>query len=67
MGVPDNGPVLAGVTWFLVVLSGLFLTLRLYAKLSRQQRLWWDDYILITSWVCHHPLNGELSAAVVPG
>lgn len=25
--------------------------LRLYAKLSRKQGLWWDDHILITSWV----------------
>jgi hypothetical protein len=25
--------------------------LRIYAKLSRRQRLWWDDYILIAAWV----------------
>jgi hypothetical protein len=51
MGVPDNGPVLSGVTWWLLVFCGVFLGLRIYAKLSRKQGLWWDDHLLITSWV----------------
>ncbi|CAN9173621.1 unnamed protein product [Alternaria alternata] len=51
MGVPDNGPVIAGVTWMLTVLSGGFLGIRFYAKMSRKQGLWWDDYILAVSWV----------------
>lgn len=48
----DNGPVIVGVTWFLCAFSGVFLGLRLYAKASRRQGLWWDDYILVFSWVC---------------
>jgi len=40
-----------GITWWLTFLSGGFLGLRVYAKLSRRQGLWWDDWILITSWV----------------
>jgi hypothetical protein len=51
MGVPDNGPLIVGVTWFLTVFCGGFLALRIYAKLSRLQGLWWDDHILIVSWV----------------
>jgi hypothetical protein len=51
MGVPDNGPVIVGVTWMLTILSGGFLALRFYAKLSRKQGLWWDDHILTFSWV----------------
>lgn len=51
MAVPDNGPVIAGVTWFLCLFSGGFLALRLYAKISRKQGLWWDDHILIFAWV----------------
>ncbi|XPS96929.1 hypothetical protein M3J09_006176 [Ascochyta lentis] len=51
MGVPDNGPLIAGVTWWLTFLCGGFLALRIYAKLSRRQGLWWDDHILIASWV----------------
>ncbi|KAJ4302949.1 hypothetical protein N0V90_001840 [Kalmusia sp. IMI 367209] len=46
----DNGPVILGATWFLTAISAAFLGLRLYAKSSRRQGLWWDDYILITSW-----------------
>jgi hypothetical protein len=51
MEVPDNGPVIAGVTWMLTVLSGGFLAVRFYAKISRKQGLWWDDHILTISWV----------------
>jgi hypothetical protein len=52
MGVPDNGPVMVGVAWTLTLLAGAFLGVRIYAKLSRKQRLWWDDYVLLISWVC---------------
>jgi hypothetical protein len=54
----DNGPVTVGVVWFLCAFAAVFLGLRLYAKITRQQGLWWDDYILISSWVCrsnYHP------------
>jgi hypothetical protein len=55
-GVPDNGPVIVGVTWWLTFFCGAFLGTRIYAKLSRKQGLWWDDHILILSWVCRLPL-----------
>ncbi|GJC80312.1 hypothetical protein ColLi_03150 [Colletotrichum liriopes] len=45
------GPLIGGVTWFLCFFCGAFLALRVYAKLSRGQKLWWDDYIMIFSWV----------------
>lgn len=51
MGVPDNGPLIVGVTWWLTFFSGGFLGLRIYAKVTRRQGLWWDDWILIASWV----------------
>ncbi|OLN88281.1 hypothetical protein CCHL11_00260 [Colletotrichum chlorophyti] len=50
--IETNGPLIEGVTWFLCFFCGAFLALRLYAKLSRGQRLWWDDYVLIFSWIC---------------
>ena len=60
--VPDNGPVIAGISWFLQLISGVFLALRLYAKISRGQKLWWDDYMLIFSWVSGgHPGVTDLS------
>jgi hypothetical protein len=51
MAAEDHGPEIVGVTWLLCILSGIFLGLRLYAKLSRHKGLWWDDHILIVSWV----------------
>ena len=53
-GLPqdDNGPVTLVAVWCLCAVSAGFLAMRLYAKITRQQGLWWDDHILITSWVC---------------
>ena len=48
----DNaGPKLNAVVWFLTILSGLFLGLRVYCKHLRHKGLWWDDFILIAAWV----------------
>ena len=47
----DRGPVLLGVSWGLTGLATVFLALRLYCKHLSRRRLWWDDYILIASWV----------------
>ncbi|KAL2179181.1 uncharacterized protein P884DRAFT_276246 [Thermothelomyces heterothallicus CBS 202.75] len=49
---PDNvGPYLLRVIWALAGLSTLFLGLRVYCKLSRRRRLWWDDNFLIAGWI----------------
>ncbi|KAK2043917.1 hypothetical protein LZ31DRAFT_584984 [Colletotrichum somersetense] len=50
--VQTHGPLIGAVTWFLCFFCGVFLALRLYAKLSRGKKLWWDDYILTFSWTC---------------
>ncbi|KAK1984449.1 hypothetical protein LZ30DRAFT_779823 [Colletotrichum cereale] len=50
--VQTYGPLVGGITWFLCFFCGAFLALRLYAKLSRGQKLWWDDYIMVFSWTC---------------
>ena len=47
----DYGPQLNFTTWLLIGLSGAFLSLRIYCKFLRHRGLWWDDYILIVSWV----------------
>ena len=49
----DNnlGPYLNRVIWSLAALSTLFLGLRVYCKFLRRRQLWWDDYVLIASWV----------------
>jgi hypothetical protein len=45
------GPALAGTTWMLAAIATIFLALRIYCKLSRGLRLWWDDWILLAAWI----------------
>ena len=51
----NQGIKMNAVSWFLCGIATLILALRLSAKLWRQKRLWWDDYILIAAWVCERP------------
>lgn len=37
--------------WTLFVGATAFLTLRIWSKMHRRHGLWWDDHILISSWV----------------
>lgn len=44
--------------WVMTILSGVVVGLRVYNKVRRRMRLWWDDYIVIVAWVwtfhrCH--------------
>ena len=47
----DYGPQLNYTIWFLTAISFIFLALRIYCKIWRNRSVWWDDYILILSWV----------------
>ena len=47
----DQGPRIIISVSVLAGLSTLFLGLRIYCKLARHRSLWWDDHILIVSWV----------------
>ncbi len=38
-------------TWVLIALSGVFLAARLWCR-HRFSKLWWDDALLVVSWVC---------------
>ena len=42
----------AAVAWALTAAATVFLALRVYCKQCRHRGLWWDDYILLVSWVC---------------
>ncbi|KAK3933797.1 hypothetical protein QBC46DRAFT_401243 [Diplogelasinospora grovesii] len=52
-GLPTDsrGPTVLATIWTFGSVSGIFLGLRVYCKIWRQRRLWWDDYILIASWI----------------
>ncbi|KAK3897914.1 hypothetical protein C8A05DRAFT_19410 [Staphylotrichum tortipilum] len=47
----DYGPQLNVLIWLLISVSGLFLFTRLYLKNCQNRGLWWDDWILLASWV----------------
>ena len=47
----DYGPQLNMTIWFLTGVSALFLGLRIYCKIWRNRSVWWDDYLLVLSWV----------------
>lgn len=48
----DNlGPNLNTAVWILTGAALIFLSLRLYCKLSIRRGLWWDDYVLIAASV----------------
>ncbi|OLN81960.1 hypothetical protein CCHL11_08634 [Colletotrichum chlorophyti] len=52
MGRPeDYGPTINAVIWSQVILSLVFLCLRVYCKFKKRSGLWWDDHVLIASWV----------------
>ncbi|KAI1351445.1 hypothetical protein F5Y01DRAFT_283172 [Xylaria sp. FL0043] len=45
------GVVLDAVNWTLTALAAVFLSLRVYCKISRSRGLWWDDYVLIAAFI----------------
>jgi hypothetical protein len=47
----DFGPQINFTLWLLTALSAAFLSLRVYCKFLRHRGLWWDDHLLIASWV----------------
>ncbi|KAK4192345.1 hypothetical protein QBC35DRAFT_374073 [Podospora australis] len=47
----DYGPQINFTIWLLTAISAAFLALRVYCKFLRHRGLWWDDHILIASWV----------------
>ncbi|KAK1597124.1 uncharacterized protein LY79DRAFT_508100 [Colletotrichum navitas] len=46
----DYGPRLLLAVWAFVCVSGGFIGLRIYCKVSRLRELWLDDHVLIASW-----------------
>lgn len=40
--------------WTLFVGATAFLALRVWSKMHRRHGLWWDDHILVASWVRKH-------------
>ncbi|KAK4460444.1 hypothetical protein QBC42DRAFT_180934 [Cladorrhinum samala] len=50
--IPNRAPESMAIIWSLFGLSTVFLALRVYCKIWRSRGLWWDDHILVASWLC---------------
>ncbi|KAL1845002.1 hypothetical protein VTK73DRAFT_1353 [Phialemonium thermophilum] len=61
------GPQLNLTIWVLAALATVFLALRVYCKLWRGRRLWWDDHFLVASWVALVFATSVISAGVADG
>ncbi|KAH8837786.1 hypothetical protein MCOR27_004010 [Pyricularia oryzae] len=49
----DKGLVIVATAWSTTAVALLLMGLRFWAKVARSEGgLWWDDYILLVSWVC---------------
>lgn len=52
MGKPaDYGPILNGVMWFQVVISSVFIALRIYTRYYIIRNIGWDDLMMIVNLV----------------
>jgi hypothetical protein len=63
----NYGPQINFTIWLLTALSATFLALRVYCKFLRHRGLWWDDYLLIASWVSLSTGCGFVSYTVTLG
>lgn len=61
------GPVVLGVCWAEAGITSIFLGLRLYVKLTTHRKLYWDDYLLIASWVTLVAFSGAATHGVSYG
>ncbi|KAH8891803.1 hypothetical protein GQ53DRAFT_746288 [Thozetella sp. PMI_491] len=46
----ESAITIAGVVWALHALSGIFVALRLYCKVTRSRGIWIDDIFLVVAW-----------------
>ena len=45
-------PKILATLWSLVAVSAVFISLKIFARVRRRVQLWWDDYVMLLSWVC---------------
>ncbi len=64
--VPDIGPGSAAAIWTLFGAATVFLSLRVYCKVWRSRGVWWDDVVLVISWVCVNFLPLPLNPFPIP-
>jgi hypothetical protein len=50
--VQDRGTAVLGVTIALLVVSTIFVTLRLISRAWIVRKVSWDDWFIVLAWVC---------------
>ncbi|KAL8359072.1 hypothetical protein RB598_007775 [Gaeumannomyces tritici] len=63
----DYDPRAMKAVWSLFVFATVFILLRLYSKARRNNALWWDDYVLLASWIFFLVACAQLSINVRNG
>ncbi|ORY61555.1 uncharacterized protein BCR38DRAFT_476275 [Pseudomassariella vexata] len=58
----DYGPQIHLTIWTLTAVAAAWLGVRIYCKCARHRGLWFDDYVLIASWVVL--IFGDISLAL---
>lgn len=51
----DLGPILNGVMWFQVMISSVFIVLRIYTRYYLIRSLGWDDLMMVVNLVSAKP------------
>ncbi|CAN8097803.1 unnamed protein product [Discula destructiva] len=54
----DLGPMVMAVCWTMTGVAAIFLGLRLYVKLTAHRKLYWDDFLLVASWLALVAFSG---------
>ncbi|KAK0716611.1 hypothetical protein B0T21DRAFT_64537 [Apiosordaria backusii] len=65
--IVDYGGQINFTIWLLTALSAAFLALRVYSKFLRHRGLWWDDHVLIASWIAQVTSCAFVSVSVTYG
>jgi len=59
----DNAAVRLNTSiWVLLSMATAFLGLRVYCKFNGHRGLWWDDWVLIASWVGSSEVISQLGS-----
>jgi hypothetical protein len=55
-GPDSKGLLVLIVAWGAQIIATPFIALRVYSRVKRGVQLWWDDHLIILSWV-RRPLS----------
>ncbi|PSR90350.1 hypothetical protein BD289DRAFT_354458, partial [Coniella lustricola] len=61
------GPEVIAVVWTLAMVAACFLAARIYSKRRGHKGLWWDDMLLMASWVMLALFAGAITYCVQVG